>query len=431
MFQKICTIQISPSCLKLKYLLERRNRLIKIIGLSVVLLMLLAAGSINAALTDEEFAAIMATNPLTPESLQGATVVDDKFIKANYQKMKVYDTRRKAEYLELHISGALSAPYKEKSSNSVDFDSSKDKFDVSKYPQDKDEPIILYCNGNRCWSCYKSAVMLVRAGYTNVHWYRNNGFPEWKSKGYPVEITAKGDHNNITAKKEMEFVFFKGGCFMMGDDFGEGSSDEQPLHKVCLDDFFMGKYEITVGQWKKVMGTGSSDSTHEDNYPIVKISWEEAHQFIKKINGMTGEGYRLPTEAEWEYAATAGGEKSQYATVTGNLSHNLCNFDGTAAKDEWIKTSPVGSFPPNPLGLFDLCGNVWEWVEDDYDYNAYKKHALKNPLIKTSGSEQVIRGCGWSDAEEDCRLTFRDKMPPDCQYCNRRNDVGFRLVKSR
>jgi formylglycine-generating enzyme required for sulfatase activity len=218
---------------------------------------------------------------------------------------------------------------------------------------------------------------------------------------------------------------------MMGDNFGDGDNDEKPAHKVCVDDFFIGKHEITRGQWKKVMGTGLSGFSHDDNHPVVNISWNESQKFIEKLNLITGEMHRLPTEAEWEYAAGAAGKKSQYATATGAISHDLCNYDGTAEKDKWIKTSPVGSFSPNPLGIYDICGNVWEWVADDYDYSAYKKHALKNPLVKASGADQVIRGCGWSEPAEDCRLSIRDKLPPDCQYCNRRNDVGLRLVRSR
>ncbi|MEW6602442.1 MAG: SUMF1/EgtB/PvdO family nonheme iron enzyme [Nitrospirota bacterium] len=378
---------------------------------------------------DDEFTAMMAANPPTPEMLQGAMVVDDEFVRTNYQMMKVYDTRRKGEYVESHIAGALSAPYIEKSGNTADFDSSKDMFDESKYPEDKHTPVIVYCNGTRCWSCYKSAVMLVRAGYTNVHWYRNNGFPEWKSKNYPVVAGGKGDGNNVTVEKGPEFVLIKGGCFTMGDESGAG--DEKPAHKVCLDDFFMGKYEITAGQWKKVMGKPPVDGPYVDDHPIVKISWQDAQQFIKKLNLMTGEAHRLPTEAEWEYAARGGVDNFRYATATGDISHDLCNYDDTAGKDEWTKTSPVGSFFPNRIGIFDMCGNVWEWVEDDYDSNAYNKHSEQNPLFKGTGSEQVIRGCGWSDAEGFCRLTAKDKLPPDCPHCNRRNDVGFRLVKVR
>jgi formylglycine-generating enzyme required for sulfatase activity len=321
----------------------------KVSALSAALSVMLASGTIMtvnsgipktppaAAIVDDEFASIMARNPETPGTLPGARVVNDKFVRANYQKMKVYDTRRKGEYLESHIPGALSAPYKEKSSNSAVFDFSKDSFDESKYPSDKDTPVILYCNGVRCWSCYKTAFMLIRSGYTNIHWYRNNGFPGWKSKNYPVEIEGKGTGSNITIAEIPEFVFVKGGCFMMGDNFGDGDNDERPAHKVCVEDFFIGKHEITRGQWKKVIGPDSSGSPFDDNHPIVNISWQESQQFIEKLNKITGEMYRLPTEAEWEYAAVSSGKKSKYATVTGDISHDLCNYDGTAGKDKWIK----------------------------------------------------------------------------------------------
>ena len=129
----------------------------------------------------------MAEKPLTPESVKGATVVDDAFVKANHGKMKIYDVRKKAEYVESHIAGAISVPYEEKSELAANFDASKDEFDLSKFPSDKNEPIITYCNGPRCWKSYKAAVLLIKAGYKKVNWYRNEGFPGWKSKGYPVE----------------------------------------------------------------------------------------------------------------------------------------------------------------------------------------------------------------------------------------------------
>jgi len=128
-----------------------------------------------------------AEEPVTPASLQGVTVVDNDWVKTNHGKMKVFDVRKKAEYVEAHIPGAISVPYDEKSEKAVDFDAKKDKLDLSKFPADKNEPFITYCNGPRCWKSYKASVMLVRAGYKKVYWYRNDGFPGWKSKGYPVE----------------------------------------------------------------------------------------------------------------------------------------------------------------------------------------------------------------------------------------------------
>lgn len=128
-----------------------------------------------------------AEKPETPKTIKGAKVVGDEWVKANYKNYKIYDVRKKAEYVEGHIPGAISAPYKEKSAKSVDFDSSKDKLDLGKFPDNKNEHIIVYCNGARCWKSYKSAVTLVKAGYRNVYQYRDNGFPGWKAKGYPVD----------------------------------------------------------------------------------------------------------------------------------------------------------------------------------------------------------------------------------------------------
>ncbi len=130
---------------------------------------------------------VMAAKPLTPETLKGATVVNDEWVKANHNKMKTFDARMKAEYVEGHLPGAISTPYREKSKKSVDFDSSKDNLDLSKFPTNKYEPLIIYCNGPRCWKSYKASVLLIRAGYKKIYWYRNSGFPGWRSKGYPVE----------------------------------------------------------------------------------------------------------------------------------------------------------------------------------------------------------------------------------------------------
>ena len=235
--------------------------------------------------------------------------------------------------------------------------------------------------------------------------------------------------NSVHPSGEIEFVFIKGGCFDMGDIWGDGENDEQPLHKVCVDDFYIGTYEITVGQWKKVMVSLPNSTGDDETLPVVNITWQDAKKFTEVLGLITGEHYRLSTEAEWEYAAREGGKELKYATESGKTSRDLCNVDGTASKDRWEKTSPAGSFPPNQIGIYDMCGNAWEWVEDDYGYHAYKKHGLKNPLYRAPDSEKVIRGCGWSDNAEDCRVSLRDKVPQDCEHCNRRNDIGFRIVK--
>lgn len=150
------------------------NTMKKVLTVLVALSMLLIAGQ------------AMAEKNLTPTSFDGLTVVDAEWVKQNQGKVMVFDARLKGEYVESHIRGAISAPYKEKSFKKVDFDESKDKWNMSKYPADKSASIVIYCNGIKCWKSFKSALRLVRAGYTNIHWLRN-GFPEWQEKGYPTE----------------------------------------------------------------------------------------------------------------------------------------------------------------------------------------------------------------------------------------------------
>jgi rhodanese-related sulfurtransferase len=148
-----------------------------------VLTTLLMVFTVTLLLAGPTFAA----KPLTPETLKGGSVVNDAWAKANFSKVKIYDVRKKAEYVEAHIKGAFSAPYKEKSAKIVDFDASKDKLSLKKFPTDKSTSLLIYCNGLRCWKSYKASVLLIRAGYTNVHWYRDNGFPGWKAGGNPID----------------------------------------------------------------------------------------------------------------------------------------------------------------------------------------------------------------------------------------------------
>jgi len=111
----------------------------------------------------------------------------------------------------------------------------------------------------------------------------------------------------------MEFVFVKGGCFDMGDNFGDGFSDENPVHEVCVDDFYIGKYEVTQGQWEEVMGNNPSKFQHGKNYPVENVSWNDVQGFIKKLNNKTDKSYRLLTEAEWEYVARSVGKREKWA----------------------------------------------------------------------------------------------------------------------
>ncbi|HHT9121453.1 MAG TPA: formylglycine-generating enzyme family protein [Candidatus Wunengus sp. YC63] len=233
----------------------------------------------------------------------------------------------------------------------------------------------------------------------------------------------------------MEFVWVPGGNFEMGDLFGEGNADEKDIHQVTITGFWMGKYEVTQGLWKKFMDDNPSHFKNGDDYPVENISWNDIQEFIKKINALRRwqHAFRLPSEAEWEYACREGGKKVRFGNGHDILDPQKANFNGDGRYKESYslageyrkKTTPVGAFLPNNLGLHDMSGNVWEWTQDSY-----------KPRIRNTGREnqsndsiaacRVIRGGSWNFRPYFLRATYRDYFPSDAKLY----DCGFRLVLS-
>lgn len=215
----------------------------------------------------------------------------------------------------------------------------------------------------------------------------------------------------------MELVFVKGGCYSMGDSFDEGASNEQPVHQVCVDDFYIGKYEVTQTQWQKLMGENPS-IIRGDSLPVDTVSWRDAQGYAQKLSEKSGRHYRLPTEAEWEYAARSGGKKQKYSG--GNTIEGLAHFEDNMMS----KPLPVGLKHPNGLGLYDMSGNVWEWCQDWYGENYYHQSSGDNPQGPESGTERIIRGgCHRTDPKY-MRTTYRYKHRPEAKDVT----IGFRLV---
>jgi formylglycine-generating enzyme required for sulfatase activity len=214
----------------------------------------------------------------------------------------------------------------------------------------------------------------------------------------------------------MKLVYVPGGCFMMGSsaDDNDHQEDEGPVHKVCVDSFWMGQYEVTQGQWEKVMGENPSKFNKGGNYPVETVSWSDAQGFIKKLNSRAGKSYRLPTEAEWEYACRAGGS-SKYCG--GNDVDAVAWYE----KNSGTTTHTVGGKKANSFGLYDMSGNVWEWCADWYGRSYYVSSTQDNPQGPDSGSDRVIRGGTtiWS-----ARAAYRNERSP----VNRNYYFGFRLV---
>jgi formylglycine-generating enzyme required for sulfatase activity len=241
-------------------------------------------------------------------------------------------------------------------------------------------------------------------------------------QAFPIQMEWIINNDWIEPITKMEFIFVKGGNFEMGDQFGDGYSYEQPVHRVTLDDFLIGKYPVTQGQWVRVMGKNPANFHKGNNYPVECVSWDDTQTFISKLIKMTpGISLRLPTEAEWEYAARSGGKKEKYAG--GNEIDKLAWFDKNSDKT----THPVGQKKANGLGLYDMCGNVWEWCEDLHNDNAYQNHASHDPVCTDNSSGlRVLRGGSWYDDARDCRAALRGRDAPG----NRDDLAGFRLVFS-
>lgn len=249
-------------------------------------------------------------------------------------------------------------------------------------------------------------------------WGKFKGWTYFGSRSSPA---APAFIDSVTG---MEFITIKGGCYPMGDIFGDGEDWEKPVHEVCLDDFFLGKYAVTQGQWNTIMGKNPSFFKAGNTYPVENVSWDEVQGFIQKLNQKSGKTYRLPTEAEREYAARSGGKMEKWAGT--NRESALIDyswFEGNSAN----KSHPVGQKRPNGLGLYDMSGNVWEWVEDVYRSDAYKVHPRTNPLYQGPGPCRVTRGGSWFNKPWGARTTDRGSRQPD----TRSYGLGFRLARSK
>ena len=201
-----------------------------------------------------------------------------------------------------------------------------------------------------------------------------------------------------------EMVRVDGGTFRMGatseqeDDFYDG--DEKPVHSVTLSSYYIGKTEVTQALWQAVMGSNPSGFEGAD-LPVECVSWNECQEFIQKLNSLTGRNFRLPTEAEWEFACRGGNNSRGYKYSGSNDIDNVAWFDCNSG----YQTHPVGTKAPNELGIYDMSGNVWEWCSDWYaDYTSYSQ---TDPTGPQSGSLRVRRGGSWNDSVRHCRSSFR------------------------
>ena len=217
-----------------------------------------------------------------------------------------------------------------------------------------------------------------------------------------------------------EMVWVEGGTFRMGATSEQGSDAwdfEKPVHSVTLSGYYIGKTEVTQALWKAVMGSNPS-FFEGDNLPVEQVSWDDCQEFIRELNALTGQNFRLPTEAEWEFACRGGNNSRGYKYSGSNYIDNVAWYEDNSGE----KTHPVATKLPNELGIYDMTGNVLEWCSDWY--GDYSSGAQTNPKGPDSGSGRVSRGGSWYNSARFCRSSLRCNIYPT----RRLNSLGLRLA---
>ena len=220
----------------------------------------------------------------------------------------------------------------------------------------------------------------------------------------------------------IEMVKVEAGSFNMGatPEMENPYDSEKPVHRVTLtNNYYIGKYEVTQALWQAVMGSNPSYFKGDD-LPVEKVSWDDCQDFISKLNAMTGKRFRLPSEAEWEYAARGGKKSRGYQYSGSNTLGDVAWYYGNSGP----KTHAVGTKQPNELGIYDMTGNVWEWCQDWF--GSYSSSPQTNPTGAASGSIRVCRGGSWNYSAGLCRTSYRGNNSPDDRF----SYLGLRLVLS-
>ena len=220
---------------------------------------------------------------------------------------------------------------------------------------------------------------------------------------------------------KLEMVLIPAGKFKMGSPESEQArrNDEKQYEVTLTKPFYMGKYEVTQEQWESVMGNNPSSRTKGAKLPVTDVSWEDCQEFIKKLNAKTNDGYRLPTESEWEYACRAG------TTTAYSFRDEITPKDANYGDSNIDKAVAVGSYKPNAFGLYDMHGNVWEWCEDWY--GDYPAGAVTDPKGAARGEYRVLRGGSFSNDVSVARSSFRYLVTPTFRYLY----YGFRLARTK
>ena len=228
----------------------------------------------------------------------------------------------------------------------------------------------------------------------------------------------------VQGQTEPETIRVEGGTFKMGDDNGE--KDEKPTHSVTIRSFNLARTETTVGQWREFCAVTARRMPEvpwfgqKETQPIVNVSWDDAVAYCHWLSSKTDKHYRLPTEAEWEFAARGGTKSKGYPYSGGTAPDSVSWFSGKTVGPMHVATKL-----PNELGFYDMTGNVWEWCSDFYDAGYYGVSDKENPTGPAQGKFYSIRGGAWDIGAKNCRITYRNALAPS----SRNHNKGFRVAR--
>ena len=287
----------------------------------------------------------------------------------------------------------------------------KEHSDSAKFCENTGKELLKACPWEDC-ADYGKAILPMRAKFCPIC-------------GRPLQGNTEPSEQTFSVKGvEFKMIKVEGGTFSMGATSEQGSfadNDEKPIHSVTLSDYHIGETEVTQELWKAVMGSNPSWFKWfkgNNQRPVESVSWNDCQEFIKKLNRLTGKEFRLPTEAEWEYAARGGKYSRGYKYSGSNNANEVAWYNSNSGS----KTHSVKAKKANELGLYDMSGNVWEWCNDRY--GDYQSNSQTNPTGPSEGEIRVLRGGNWYDDDRSVRVSNRHLNIPD----SRIESDGLRLA---
>ena len=296
----------------------------------------------------------------------------------------------------------------------------KEQAEAQPQPQPKQNHTPMLEKKRTIWTGLGVALLVIVVIVATVFMLNNHsqdGSPDISADS-PVNEAITIEANGVS----FTMIPVEGGTFTMGDtsEMETPYDDEKPIHQVTLSSYYIGETEVSQALWKAVMGSNPSGFKGDD-LPVEYVTWDDCQTFISKLNALTGKRFRLPTEAEWEFAAR-GGNQSRHTQYSGSSRFDdVAWYEGNSGD----KPHPVKTKQPNELGIYDMSGNVWEWCQD---WNSdYSSDAQTNPTGASSGDQRVIRGGSWCYPPSSCRSLNRDYCAPEDSY----SDLGLRLVLSQ